>query len=255
MNLAAALLTLVTVTHGAAAQAAQDKVTKKDDVVGTGPVVQNGDILTIDYTGTLKDGTAFDTSIGRQPFQFFYNVGQVIKGMDQGIAGMKEGGKREITIPPSLGYGSAGGDKIPPNSTLHFVVTLKKIEPKVQTDVLTKGTGPNVKFGDTVWIFFTGGVKGSPPIFDSRDKNKDPVPVGIGETHLPIGLSAGIMGMQQGEKRHMFIPPSLAFKDKGIPQQDDGGHKAGSIVPPNSWMEFTVELIKIDPRDQKPAGQ
>jgi len=251
MPLAAYLLPLALLLQGSAAQ---ETVAKKDDVVGTGSTIQKGDVLTIDYTGTLKDGTTFDSSVGHDPFMFIFGVGQVIKGMDLGIAGMKEGGKREITVPPSLGYGSNSSEKIPANATLHFVVTLKRIEPKVQTDVITKGAGEGAKFGDTLWVFIEGGVKGGPAIFDSKSQSKDPVPVGIGESHFPVGLWVGLMGMEQGEKRHMLIPPSLAYKAKGIPQTDQPGHKAGSIVPPNSFMEFTVEVVKIQHPDEKPTG-
>jgi len=252
MTLTALLLPLALIAQGPTAPPTQDKVLKKDDVVGTGPAVQAGDILTIDYIGKLKDGTTFDTSTST----FMYGVGQVIKGMDLGIAGMKEGGKRELTIPPSLGYGDQSIPKIPSNSTLRFTITLKKIEPKVQTAVITKGAGDGAKFGDTVFIFIVGGVKGGNQVFDSKAQSKDPVAVGVGESHLPIGLSAGMIGMEEGETRHILIPPSLAYKDKGIPPTDQDGHKAGSIVPPNSWMEFTIQLVKIEHHDPKQtAGQ
>ncbi len=101
----------------------------KDLKVGTGSAAKNGDSVTVNYVGTLTDGTVFDSSIARnQPFTFTIGAGQVIKGWDMGIAGMKVGGERKLVIPPSLGYGStAMGNQIPPNSTLNFTVTLLKI--------------------------------------------------------------------------------------------------------------------------------
>jgi FKBP-type peptidyl-prolyl cis-trans isomerase len=95
-------------------------------VVGTGAVATNGQKVRVHYTGWLTNGNKFDSSIDRgQPFAFQLGRGQVIKGWDQGVAGMKVGGKRKLTIPPELGYGSRGfPGAIPPDSTLVFEVEL-----------------------------------------------------------------------------------------------------------------------------------
>jgi FKBP-type peptidyl-prolyl cis-trans isomerase len=101
----------------------------EDEVVGTGPAAKSGDLVTVDYTGWLTDGTKFDSSLDRnQPFVFVLGQQQVIAGWDQGVAGMQVGGKRKLTIPPELGYGAQGaGADIPPNATLVFEVELLKI--------------------------------------------------------------------------------------------------------------------------------
>jgi len=95
-------------------------------VVGTGAEAKVGDRVQVHYTGWLEDGRKFDSSLDRrQPFGFTLGVGQVIKGWDQGVAAMKVGGKRKLTIPAHLGYGSRGaGGVIPPNATLIFEVEL-----------------------------------------------------------------------------------------------------------------------------------
>jgi FKBP-type peptidyl-prolyl cis-trans isomerase len=95
-------------------------------VPGDGDEARKGEKVTVHNTGTLTDGTVFDSSIPRdQPFSFRLGAGQVITGWDEGVAGMKEGEKRELTIPPDLGYGSSGAPpKIPPNATLVFEVEL-----------------------------------------------------------------------------------------------------------------------------------
>jgi FKBP-type peptidyl-prolyl cis-trans isomerase len=100
-----------------------------DEVVGTGAEAKAGDTVTVHYTGMLTNGTVFDASRNRgdQGFTFALGAGQVIKGWDQGVAGMKVGGKRKLTIPADLAYGNqAVGGVIPANSTLIFEVELLK---------------------------------------------------------------------------------------------------------------------------------
>ncbi|HUJ11658.1 MAG TPA: FKBP-type peptidyl-prolyl cis-trans isomerase [Verrucomicrobiae bacterium] len=104
---------------------------KSEDIkVGTGAVAEPGKQVTVDYTGWLANGTKFDSSKDHgQPFKFMLGTGAVIQGWDQGVAGMKVGGVRKLTVPPSLGYGAAGaGDVIPPNATLVFEVELLNVE-------------------------------------------------------------------------------------------------------------------------------
>lgn len=97
----------------------------EDLVAGTGAEAVAGKHLSMHYVGTLLDGTKFDSSRDRgTPFEFTLGVGQVIKGWDQGVAGMKVGGKRKLTIPSTLAYGAGAVGSIPPNSTLVFEVEL-----------------------------------------------------------------------------------------------------------------------------------
>lgn len=93
---------------------------------GIGEEAKNGDEVSVHYTGWLKDGTKFDSSLDKGvPFVFTLGIGRVIKGWDDGVLGMKIGEKRKLTIPPQLGYGSAGaGELIPPNAILIFEVEL-----------------------------------------------------------------------------------------------------------------------------------
>jgi len=107
-----------------------DSLVIEDEVVGTGLAAERGDVVTVHYTGWLTDGTKFDSSVDRgEPFTFTLGAGQVIAGWDIGVAGMKVGGTRKLTIPSRLGYGTQGaGGVIPPNATLIFEVELLKID-------------------------------------------------------------------------------------------------------------------------------
>lgn len=101
----------------------------QDVNVGTGAEATAGHKITVHYVGTLDNGSTFDSSRTRgTPFTFGLGAGQVIKGWDEGFAGMKIGGVRKLTIPPALGYGAQAVGPIPPNSTLHFEVELLGVE-------------------------------------------------------------------------------------------------------------------------------
>jgi len=116
-------------TPPASTKASDANVKVEDLKVGTGPAVKSGDTVVIDYTGTLANGTKFDSSLDRgQPFETQIGVGQVIKGWDLGVVGMKVGGERKLTIPPELGYGDQAQGSIPPNSVLIFDVMLREIK-------------------------------------------------------------------------------------------------------------------------------
>lgn len=100
-----------------------------DVQVGDGLVASDGMLITVNYEGTLDDGTIFDSSFKRnQPFQFILGAGQVIKGWDLGVKGMKVGGTRELKISPALGYGEQAIGPIPANSNLNFKVELISVE-------------------------------------------------------------------------------------------------------------------------------
>jgi peptidylprolyl isomerase len=109
----------------------EQPLSTQDLVLGTGATAVTGDLLAVHYIGTLQNGTVFDSSYNRgTPYVFRLGARAVIAGWDQGIPGMKVGGKRRLIIPPSLAYGSQGNPPIPPNATIQFDVELIAIDGK-----------------------------------------------------------------------------------------------------------------------------
>jgi len=119
----------VPVASATASTDMNDQLQIQDEIVGTGSEAVTGKTVTVNYVGTFTNGTKFDSSYDRnQPFPFTLGAGQVISGWDQGVVGMKVGGKRKLIIPPSLGYGPNDYNGIPGNSTLVFEIELLKVE-------------------------------------------------------------------------------------------------------------------------------
>jgi FKBP-type peptidyl-prolyl cis-trans isomerase FkpA len=111
-------------TPAPSAAAAAQALKVEDITVGQGPLAIKGKVVSLNYTGYLSDGTRFDSTQGRQPFQFQLGQGAVLKGWDLGVEGMRVGGKRKLTVPPALAFGDRTVGQIKPNSTVVFDVEL-----------------------------------------------------------------------------------------------------------------------------------
>ncbi len=223
----------------------------EDLVVGTGREVKLGDTLTVNYTGWLLEkypNQPFDElSLHDTPFQFVLGNGEAIAGWDQGLVGMKVGGKRKLTVPPELGYGAdgAGDGRIPPNATLVFEVELlDALGPvpatlpassvtELKIEDLVVGTGAAAKKGDTVSVQYTGWLENGTK-FDSSVGGA-PIEFVLGAGKVIAGWEQGLVGMKVGGKRRLTIPPSLGY----------GASGAGDTIPPNATLIFEVELVAI----------
>jgi peptidylprolyl isomerase len=228
-----ALLALIATAQGGA-PASEGRLVTKDTKAGTGVAAKAGDRVTVHYTGKLTNGKQFDSSVGREPFTFILGAGEVIQGWDQGVQGMKATGKRQLTIPASLGYGARGaGEDIPPNSTLMFDVELLKID-SVTVKILKPGSGTPTKGGDKIQVHYTGKFRDGKKFDSSLDRNQ-PFEVTIGRTGLIPGFTMGLIGMRPGEKREVSIPAHLGYGERG----------AGNVIPPNTPLVFEIELLKV----------
>ena len=236
---------------------------------GTGPQAQPGDLVRVHYTGTLEDGTEFDSSAGGDPFAFVLGQGSVIAGWDEGIALMREGGKAQLIIPPDLAYGPNDYGPIPGNSTLIFDVELVGVEAvptpsPVPTDepptavdpadftttdsglqyvFLEEGDGETPVVGEVANVQFVGWFEDGTKFADSRAGGAA-VPFIVGEEQIVPGWDEMVLLMQVGDKVQMILPPELGLGVEGSPN---------GTVPPNATLIFEMELISIEPPPPTPT--
>ncbi len=241
----------------------------KDDSTGTGKVAKMGDLVSLEFSGWLvqdssdlfsdwsKDKKYASASIGsshmyNRPVKYVLGNGNFIKGLDEGIEGMKEGGTRTIIIPPNLAYGKRGYGPIPPNTSIKLVISLLNIKkvPKVtewdvdsskfittnsglKYAVLKEGTGPTVKNGDTVIVnysgFLTDGKK-----FDSSVERNQPFTFVAGQGQVIKGWDEAVTYLRKGSKAKLIIPPDLGYGEKQV-----------GVIPPNTTLVFDVEILDI----------
>jgi len=242
---------------GAGAVTTASGLKYEDTAVGEGAEVARCDFVSVHYTGWLADGTQFDSSVERgTPFQFAVGADEVIKGWDEGVTGMKAGGKRTLVIPPELAYGANGSGPIPPNSTLKFDVELLDTQPRpalpeapetvdtyettesgLQYAVLAPGEGAEAKSGDQVAVHYTGWLEDG-TLFDSS-LNPDrcgPIRFPLGSGRVIKGWDEGVAGMKVGERRQLRIPPDLAY-----------GAEGSGPIPAAATLIFDVELLAAEP--------
>ena len=232
-------------TAPSTAPAQQFSVT--DLVQGTGDPVIDGQFLTVFFTAWLFDsgaadnkGAIVDQTTGLD-FFFFLGDPNFIEGWNRGIAGMRVGGRRRIVVPPELGFGSAGTENVPANSTLIFEVELLTAPPRVappfETTDLAQGAGDPAVPGQTLTVTYTGWLyvigpadhKGS--LFD----NSDDFPFVLGDAGFIEGWNRGIEGMRVGGRRQLVVPPELAYGPEGT-----------TVIPPNATLIFEIELLSIE---------
>jgi peptidylprolyl isomerase len=224
---------------------------------GDGPKPEDGEMVSVHYTGWLEDGTEFDSSLGRgQPIEFPIGRGMVIPGWDEGIALLNQGGKARLIIPSGIAYGPNGSPPvIPADATLIFDVELVDIQPAPpdppdaptsvdEADYTTTesglnyfdfevGDGPSPEAGQVVAVHYTGWLEDGTR-FDSSLSRGQPIEFLIGTGQVIPGWDEGVGTMKVGGKRQLVIPPELAYGEAGR-----------GPIPPNAVLIFEVELVDV----------
>ena len=220
---------------------------------GPGQKAEAGSFVSVHYTGTLEDGTKFDSSLDRgEPIIFPLGQGRVIPGWDEGIALLNVGGKARLIIPPELGYGERGASGvIPPNATLIFEVELVDVISGTPAEVaeadytstdsglkyadLNAGTGESPQPGNQVIVHYIGWLEDG-TMFDSSLNRGQPFAFPLGQGQVIQGWDEGVASMKVGGKRQLIIPPELGYGERGA---------GGGAIPPNATLIFEVELLGV----------
>jgi peptidylprolyl isomerase len=218
--------------------------------VGTTKGVENGDLVSLQYTGKLTDGTLFDTNVpgsklnGKpnthaKPLVFYVGRGFVIGGMDQGILGMKVGGRRKIGVPPAMGYGPQDNGPIPGNSDLYFDIVLLDVVKRGEEGLfdfktIAEGSGRPIKTGDTLHVEYT--VKLADGTVVDTNVGKEPYEFTIGEIPPKVisGIEQGVVGMKKGGVKLLRIPPQIGY-----------GSKLVTGIPSNSTLVVQVKVLEV----------
>jgi len=226
-----------------------------DLIEGDGAESESGNTVINHYTIWIQGENEVSfvfSSIYSQPITFVLGGGNIVfPGWDEGVTGMKLGGKRLLVIPPELGLGESGSGDIPPNATLIMEVELLEIfiPPKMaevnEDDYITtesglkyydlvEGDGATPETGQTVVVHYSGWLEDG-TMFDSSVERGQPFPFALEQGSVIAGWDEGLSTMKVGGKRQLVIPPELGYGEAG----------AGGVIPPNATLIFEVELLEI----------
>ncbi|MBL7164202.1 MAG: FKBP-type peptidyl-prolyl cis-trans isomerase [Anaerolineales bacterium] len=226
-----------------------------DITLGAGIEAEEGSTVITHYTIWVKgdtEDTFIVSSSYSQPVTFVLGIVDIVfPGWDEGVTGMKLGGKRLLVIPPELALGEGGAGDIPPNATLVMEVELLEVYvPPKMTEVneedyvtlesgliyydLAEGDGATPEAGQTVLVHYSGWLADG-TMFDSSVERGQPFPFVLGEGNVIAGWDEGLATMKVGGKRQLVIPSELGYGDTG----------AGAVIPPGATLIFEVELLEI----------
>ncbi len=225
-----------------------------DTKIGDGKEAEAMDFLTFHFKGSLENGEIFESTFERgEPILVQVGSGQLpMQGWDEGMIGMREGGKRSLVIPPNLAFGEEGIEEfIPGGENIYMDIelisvrkppkpmdidetALESTESGLQYYVHEEGSDQKPEAGDQISVHYSGFLEDG-TMFDSSTLRDEPIEFMVGEGQVISGWDEGLLDMSVGEKRTLVIPPELAYGEEG----------AGGAIPPNATLIFDVELVAI----------
>jgi FKBP-type peptidyl-prolyl cis-trans isomerase len=213
---------------------APDRLTIRDVRLGHGKRAKPGDVLILSYTATV-DGGGLQETQGKL-YAFVMGEHAVVRAWDEGLAGMKAGGVRELVSPPSFAYGSQGlPPRIPPNATMKFVVNLVSLQ-RIRCATVRAGHGLPAKRGDSINVEMAAAAS-LKDLALSGSSAKNEYAIRLGTTVIPDGLTDGLIGIRAGEVRHIYIPYALAIQMTGVEK----------VLPKGAPMIYEVHALALQP--------
>lgn len=229
----------------------------KIEQLGHGKSPYPGDLVTVHYIGFFDNDTVFDSSYKRgTPLSFNYGVGQVIKGWDEGLSFLKEGGKAVFKVPPHLAYGNRAVSNIKAGSTLYFQVELIKVKSidsfkqfnttgldtvslssGLKYMIVENGQGDFIDSHQWVYLHFVGYLP-SGKIFDASALRGEPIRYSLNSTKMPAAFDSVLPLMKTGSQFHVISPAKFAYGHEGI----------AGVVPANTPVEFDIQVMYTTPK-------
>jgi peptidylprolyl isomerase len=202
---------------------------------GTGDTAVAGRFVQVHFVTSTLSGLQIDRSDPEHPVGYVLWSGRVMRGWDEGVAGMRVGEKRRLILPPELLYGRYPGSVTLPAETLQFDVELVGVLPGVRVTTDAPGRGSIARPGDTVQVHFRAFLGAAATAYDSSYDRGKPIEFRIGAGEVIQGWELGVIGMSEGETRTIEIPSYLGYGDRG----------AAGVIPPDAKLRYIIELVKV----------
>ncbi len=202
---------------------------------GTGDIAEAGRYVLVRYQGAMLDGQVFDRSAPGVPAGFVLWSGEVPRGWDEGVAGMRVGEKRRLVMTPGLVCGPYPGDVVVPDGTLCFDIELVDVKSGVRLTMGQAGSGVIARRGDTVRVHYRAYLGREQQAYDDTYERDAPAELRLGVGEVIQGWEMGVVGMTEGESRLIEIPSYLGYGRRG----------AAGVIPPGANLRYEVELVSV----------
>ncbi len=202
---------------------------------GTGEAAVAGRYVQVNFVVSTLSGELIDRSDPGGPVGYVLWSGRVLRGLDEGVAGMRVGEKRRLFLPPELLYGRYPGSVTLPDTALLFDIELVGVLPGIRFTTDTLGHGSIARPGDTVQVHYRAFIGRTTTAYDSSYDRGEPIEFRIGAGEVIQGWELGVIGMSEGETRTIEIPPYLGYGERG----------AAGVIPPGAELRYIIELVKV----------